>query len=99
VTGGKKILELRPDVDWDKGRALAWVIESVGVDESPLALYVGDDVTDEDAFRAIRSTGVGVVVADADGEDRPTAAHLRLSGTDEVGAFLDRIDALVVGHG
>ena len=89
MTGGKKILELRPDVDWDKGRALEWILTTAtGEDTTVLPVYVGDDETDEDAFHVIRSSGVGVVVGD---EDRFTAAHCRLDGPDEVGLFLTRL--------
>ena len=53
MTGGKKIVELRPDVRWDKGRALEWMLAAgTGADTSALPIYVGDDETDEDAFRA-----------------------------------------------
>ena len=89
LTGGKQIFELRPDVDWDKGRALQWVLgEATGADRSVLPLYIGDDETDEDAFRSIRASGVGVVVG---GENRETAAHYRLGDPDDVRRFLSRV--------
>jgi trehalose-phosphatase len=51
-TGGKKIHELRPDIDWDKGRAVTWLLGELGLgDPDVLPIYVGDDETDEDAFR------------------------------------------------
>jgi alpha,alpha-trehalase len=49
-------------------------------------LYVGDDVTDEDAFRALRERGLGIVVRDD--EDRPTAARYALEDTGDVQRFL-----------
>ena len=89
MAGGKMIFELRPDIPWDKGRALRYVADAAGVDpEAELVVYVGDDVTDEDAFVAVRGEGLGVVVGD---EDRPTAADHRLADTDEVRAFLQRL--------
>jgi trehalose-phosphatase len=77
VTGGRDIRELRPDIDWDKGRALLRLADvlDLPVDEHP-PVYVGDDLTDEDAFAVIADTGVGVVVAGAD--ERETAALVRL---------------------
>ena len=77
VTGGRDIQEFRPDIDWDKGRALVRLTEvlALDVDRHP-PVYVGDDLTDEDALAVIVDDGVGVVVAGAD--DRPTAARLRL---------------------
>lgn len=90
-THGKKVFELRPDLDWDKGRAVLWVLEALGL-EGPdvVPLYVGDDVTDEDAFRALRERpggGFGILVAE---EPRETAATYRLRDPSEVRAFLER---------
>lgn len=93
-TGGKKIFELRPAVDWDKGRAVTWMLETLIDSGDPLPLYIGDDVTDEDAFRALGSKGVGIVVTDED--ERETVATYRLSDTTEVRRFLD---ALVEARG
>jgi alpha,alpha-trehalase len=96
VTGGKKIIELRPDVAWDKGRALTWLLGAAGVDpDREVAVFVGDDETDEDALAVVRDHGIGVVVAAGDDTDsRPTAAHLRLSGPGDAAALLGRLAAL-----
>jgi len=79
-TGGKMIFELRPDVDWDKGRAVLWLIETLKLGDA-LPVYIGDDVTDEDAFRALAGRGLGIAVQDA---PAPTAASLTLRDPDEV---------------
>jgi trehalose-phosphatase len=84
VTSGKKVLELQPDVDWDKGRAVLWLIETLGLQDA-LAVYIGDDVTDEDAFRALAHRGVGIAVQEA---PQPTAAQYTLRDPDEVRALL-----------
>jgi trehalose-phosphatase len=81
--GGKKIFELQPDVPWDKGRAVRWLLEQLeltGPDVLPV--YVGDDETDEDAFEILsgdgegHGDGVGIRVGSP---DEPTRAdyHLR----------------------
>lgn len=93
VTGGKMIFELRPDVDWDKGRALRSVLETLGLDRPDVApIYVGDDDTDEDAFRALGADGLGVVVR-GERDDRPTAADVALRDPAETRRFLERLAA------
>jgi trehalose-phosphatase len=85
-SGGKRIFELRPDVEWDKGRALWWVFERAGLRaDRTVPIYLGDDVTDEDAFAALGNQGIGIVVDDG---DRPTHADYRLENPGEVREFL-----------
>jgi trehalose 6-phosphate phosphatase len=55
MTEGKRVLELRPAVAWDKGAAVNWILSQTGHDQAD-AIYVGDDRTDEDAFRALPSS-------------------------------------------
>ena len=89
VTSGKKVFELQPDVDWDKGRAVLWLIETLALQDA-LPVYVGDDVTDEDAFRTLAGRGVGIAVLDA---PRDTAARYVLPDTDAVREFLAALAA------
>lgn len=65
-TGGKMIFELRPALDWDKGHAVRWLLSRLGLDRPDvLPIYIGDDDTDEDAFRALAERGgIGVLVAE-----------------------------------
>jgi len=87
-TGGKRIFELRPNIQWDKGAALWNLFERAGLHTATaLPVYLGDDETDEDAFLAVEETGIGILVADDD-EDRSTAANYRLRDPDEVRVFL-----------
>ena len=84
--GGKKIFELQPDVEWDKGRAVLWLLEELDLAHpDAVPVYVGDDVTDEDAFRALRDRGLGIRVGD---EAEDTRAHFTLADTDELERFL-----------
>ena len=86
VTTGKMIYEFRPDFDWDKGRALQWLEGELDLHPPTVVpLYLGDDTTDEDAFRVIRNVGIGVVVG-REGEE--SLAHYALEDTDEVRALL-----------
>jgi trehalose-phosphatase len=91
-TGGKRIFELRPDVEWDKGRALWTLFERAGLRRGEvLPVFIGDDLTDEDAFVALEGDGVGIVVAD---DDRPTEATYRLTDPEEVRGFLGDVATL-----
>jgi len=88
---GKKVYELQPDIDWNKGRAVAWLLETLGLEQPEvLALYIGDDRTDEDAFRVLQQRGVGIIVTE---ELRPTAARYALKGPAEVERFLRELVA------
>lgn len=57
LTGGKMLLEVRPP-DWDKGKAVLWIWRKLAPGRLPV--YIGDDVTDEDAFTALRPYGVTI---------------------------------------
>jgi trehalose 6-phosphate phosphatase len=84
------VVEIRPDVDWHKGRALAFLRETLGVGTGAGAvLFVGDDRTDEDAFRELRDDGWGIIVADPPPAD--TAARAMLRSTAEVVGFLQQL--------
>jgi trehalose 6-phosphate phosphatase len=86
-SGGKMIFELRPGIDWDKGRAVLWLLSQLDLDDSEvLPLYIGDDQTDEDAFRCLTGRGLGIVVRDG---ARVTAARYALEDVEEVRRFLE----------
>jgi trehalose-phosphatase len=86
---GKKVYELLPNIDWDKGKAVLWLLEKLG-SERPNAhpIYIGDDRTDEDAFRALEQRGTGVLVSE---QPRPTAARYGLQNPAEVERFLQEL--------
>lgn len=88
ITEGKKVVEVRPDVAWDKGRATRFLLKVLEAGEPTLipALFIGDDQTDEDAFRALRGRGDGIVVAAAPPPGTAAAAYLR--SPDEVASLL-----------
>jgi len=98
---GKKIFELQPDVPWDKGRAVRWLLEELDLaGPNVLPVYIGDDVTDEDAFEAIADGGIGIRVG---APDEPTHAGFILRDTDDLERFgrvlLERLDQRPVDHG
>ena len=89
---GKKVVEIQPDFDWDKGKAVDWLLKTLALDGPDVAaFFFGDDVTDEDAFRALwQRDGIGVVAATAD-EDRTTTAHFRVDDPGQVHQLLGRL--------
>ena len=93
---GKKVFEIRPCIDWDKGKALLWLLKTLGLEgEDILPVYIGDDVTDEDAFRVLQDRGIGILVTEGSGE---TAASHILRNTEEVKDFLDKCVQLAEGE-
>ncbi|HUQ87706.1 MAG TPA: trehalose-phosphatase [Vicinamibacterales bacterium] len=81
---GNAVVEYLPDINGHKGEATKWIAERVEKKFSRRAwvTYLGDDLTDEDAFRAIEC-GIGVLVG-----LRPTAATYKLDGIVDVDRFL-----------
>ena len=62
ITEGKKVVELRPNVPWDKGTAIQRVLTLLKREKHGCVIYIGDDTTDEDAFETLRGGGITVVV-------------------------------------
>lgn len=90
LTDGKKVVEIRPDVDWHKGRATSFLVETLlGANGSAPVVYIGDDRTDEDAFVALHGRGEGVLVAPQ--AVAASAASAWLRSPDEVASLLDRL--------
>ncbi len=78
---GKKVLEIKPRSFWNKGAAMRKIL-SIGRGKSPMAVYIGDDVTDEDALQRLPSSGWGFKVTPRTAE--LTAAHSFLRNPAEV---------------
>ncbi|KAJ4706221.1 Trehalose 6-phosphate phosphatase [Melia azedarach] len=74
LTHGRKVLEVRPVINWDKGKAVMFLLESLGLSncDDVLPIYVGDDRTDEDAFKVLRegNCGYGILVSSAPKESK-----------------------------
>lgn len=87
-TSGKKVFELQPKIDWHKGKALLWLLECLGLDqEDVIPFYIGDDVTDEDAFKVIAEKGIGISVQE---NMKPTFAKYTLKNPKAVQIFLEK---------
>ncbi|KAF3776221.1 putative trehalose-phosphate phosphatase G [Nymphaea thermarum] len=90
VTHGRKVLEVRPKIKWNKGKAVEFFMDSLGLSNSfdVLPIYIGDDRTDEDAFRVLREkhNGFGILVSAAPKE---TSALYMLKDPTEVKDFIE----------
>jgi trehalose 6-phosphate phosphatase len=82
VREGKMVHEIRPRVDWDKGKAVLWIRQQLGQSAS-LPIVVGDDTTDEDAFEAF-DDAITICVDPR----RATVANYRVESPDHVKDFL-----------
>ena len=97
VHWGRKVLEVRPPVAFDKGLGIAALLRGASISQ---ALYVGDDTTDLDAFRGLRSMLAegaleGALCVAVGSEETPPElareADLTVDGTDGVRKLLDAL--------
>ncbi|XVF51013.1 hypothetical protein PTKIN_Ptkin04bG0149500 [Pterospermum kingtungense] len=92
LTEGKMVLEIRPSIEWNKGDALNYLLDTLGLSNAKdvLPLFIGDDRTDEDAFKVIagRREGFPIIVSSI---PRETMAWYSLRDPSEVLAFLLRL--------
>lgn len=87
VREGKKVLEIRPAIEWDKGKIVLWLLSRhifVANAKNILPVYMGDDLTDEDAFKALAEKGITVFI----GRPKRSSARYFLKNSDEVSRFL-----------
>ena len=92
---GKKVYELLPNIGWDKGKAVLWLLRTPDLASSSggiRPIYIGDDSTDEDAFRELELPGIGIIVTE---HPRQSAARYMLKDSSEVELFLRSLVARV----
>ena len=86
---GKKVYEILPGLAWDKGKAVLWMLKALDLDGPDVVpVYVGDDITDEDAFNALEGRGICVYVTDGVDGGAPPAADYCVKDPDEVEILL-----------
>lgn len=86
---GKKVLELKPNIEWHKGRALSWLMDKLNLSSDKyIPVFIGDDLTDEDGFAVIRDSGIGIIVGD---HDFQSLATYSLKDPTEVRKFLQKL--------
>jgi len=94
---GKKVFELRPDIEWNKGEAVRWILQRNSLDQAGIVpLYVGDDITDEDAFHVLAGRGLSIAVRHD--ETRQTAADYSVADTQEVQRLLEMLAAIAAAQ-
>lgn len=94
VTPGRKVVELHPGKPSNKGDAVEWIIERL---QRPgcVPIYLGDDLTDEDGFDAVKQHGIGILVRHDEDGDRCSAASFALGGCREVITLLKHLRLLL----
>ncbi len=85
VVPGKEVLEVRPRVDWHKGKAVLFLLDQMRPPAGAPVLYLGDDTTDEDAFAALRESGLGEGVRVIEDPSAESAAAAYVRTPQEVG--------------
>ncbi|KAI3793099.1 hypothetical protein L1987_35712 [Smallanthus sonchifolius] len=93
LTHGRMVLEIRPVLEWNKGKAVEFLLESIGLSDDVLPIYVGDDKTDEDAFKFLRegNRGYGILVTPAPKE---SSAYYSLRDPSEVMEFINLLSMM-----
>lgn len=81
ITHGKKVVEIKPKISWNKGKIVLWLLKYFkqnSPSKNTLSIYLGDDATDEDVFGVLRKRGIGIFVGDSKKKSR---FHLRSAGS------------------
>ncbi len=93
---GKKVVEVKPDIDWHKGKAVWWIMEALGLDKQKdtVPVFIGDDVTDEDAFKVLKGKGIGILV---ENRGQETCADYSLKNVFQVEQFFKKVIELYAG--
>ena len=97
VARGKKVFEIRPFVEWNKGKAVERLTELLAIKSTAIRIYIGDDQTDEDAFCALGKDDISIRV----GSKKGSGAQYYCRGSGEVVTFLKMLNdvKLVGGEG
>jgi trehalose-phosphatase len=91
IASGKMVYEIRPRIDFNKAQAVQGILK-----RSPfpgvLPIYVGDDRTDEDVFRAVKGLGINIFIGPG---GAASEAEYYLNDPPQVHEFLLRLEALL----
>ncbi|GER40280.1 haloacid dehalogenase-like hydrolase superfamily protein [Striga asiatica] len=100
LSQGRKVMEIRPMIKWDKGNALEFLLESLGFAESNdvFPVYIGDDRTDEDAFMVLRDRGQGLGILVSKGPKETKASYTLQEPLEASHAVMHFLNRLVEWH-
>jgi len=87
INSGKKVYEIKPSVQWDKGKIVLWLMarqQFASGENKVMPVYIGDDVTDEDAFKVLKRKGLTIFV----GRPGSSTADYYLKDAQDVARFL-----------
>lgn len=87
---GKMVFEVRPANNWDKGKIVLWLLarqQFASGHKRILPIYLGDDISDEDAFLALKNKGLTIFV----GRPRASSAQYYLRNSGEALKFIGNI--------
>lgn len=90
MTCGKKVYDIRPNINWDKGRGLLKLTQLLDK-KGTFKIYIGDDRTDEDAFRVMGKRDISIRV----GYKRSSLASYYLKDPKEVVSFLQHLTTIL----
>jgi trehalose-phosphatase len=92
---GKMVFEARLRCDWNKGKAVEWMARKISNNpEECFVVYIGDDLTDEDAFDRVNKTfpfHLSVIVSGEEELTRPTLAEFRMTDQTDVYKYLRKL--------
>ena len=84
IISGRNNLEVRPK-DWNKGHAVKFLTRKIAK-TTALPIYIGDDTTDEDAFKVIK----GITIYVKNDDNLKTNAEYYINNPEEVFIFLKK---------
>ena len=90
IKSGKMVFEIRLPLEWNKGKVVLWLLarqKFILTDKTLIPIYIGDDTTDEDAFKVLRDKGITIFV----GKHKKSYAKYYVKNTQEVSKFLKHI--------
>ncbi len=99
ITTGKEVLEIKSAVEWDKGKAISLLIRQIIKRKelnNILYIYIGDDLTDEDAFKEVNKHNNCITIF-VGGNNEGSNARFYLRSPEEVSVFLYRLLELTGG--